>query len=313
MLKQNSSHSIQFDPASLQGLFHSGNRKDFVAQVRLALRQILVKLQVEGHYDQVITLVKREPCYRELNNTWQEIKPSVRSQKWYELMERTIQIAYSTRPYCLRCGECCRLGSPSLHLEDAELLAMGVISTRQIYTLRRGEPARLNIEGKLGTLPNELIKFKEDQEKGYCRFYSEDQKSCEIYENRPSQCRFQQCWNPEALETRWREQKLTRRDILKNSHDLMELLELHDERCNPQRLNHLFIHLHNTRDMTVLDQVLENLRQDLAIRSLATTKLNRNEEELDFLFGRPLAEIVRSYGLRVEKDQDGVSHLLQDR
>jgi Fe-S-cluster containining protein len=313
MMKQNSIDSIQFDLASLQDLFQSGNRKDFVAQVRLALRQILVKLQVEGHYDQVITLVKREPCYRDLNNTWQEIKPSIRRQKWYELMERTIQIAYSTRPYCLRCGECCRLESPSLHLEDAELLAKGLISTRQIFTLRRGEPVRLNIEGKLGTLPSELIKFKEDQEKGYCRFYSENQKSCDIYENRPSQCRFQQCWNPEALEKHWQEQKLTRRDILKNDPDLMELLELHDERCDPERLNHLFIHLHHTRDTTVLDQVLEILRQDLAIRSLATTKLNRDPEELDFLLGRPLAEIIHSYGLRVEMDQDGVYHLSEDR
>ena len=93
----------------------------------------------------------------------------------------------------------------------------------------------------------------------------------------------------------------------------MELLELHDERCNPERLNHLFIQLRDTGDMTVMDQVLEMLRQDLAIRSLATTKLNRHPEELDFLLGRPLAEIVRSYGLRVAKDQDGVYHLLQDR
>ena len=134
-MKHNSSHSFEFDPASLQSLFHSGNRKDFVAQVRLALREILVELQVESHYDKVTTLVKREPCYRELNNTWEEIKPSVRTQKWCELMERSIQIAYSTRPYCLRCGECCRLASPSLHLEDAELLTRGLISTRQIYTL----------------------------------------------------------------------------------------------------------------------------------------------------------------------------------
>ena len=312
-MKHNSSHSIQLDTASLQDLFQSGNRKDFVAQVRNALRQILAKLQVEGHYDQVITLVKREPCYRQLNNTWEEIKPSVRSQKWYELMDRFIQIAYSTRPYCLGCGECCRLGSPSLHLEDAGLLARGLISTRQIYTLRRGEPVRLNIEAKLGTLPSELIKFKEDQEKGYCRFYSESQKNCGIYENRPLQCRLQQCWNPEVLEKLWQEQKLTRRDILENDQDLVELLELHDERCDPERLNHLFIQLHNTRDMTVLDQVLEMLRQDVAIRSLATTKLNRHEEELDFLLGRPLAEIARSYGFRVEMDQDGVYHLVEDR
>ena len=312
-MKQNSSHSIQSDPASQQDLFQSGNRKDFVAQVRNALRQILVKLHVEGHYDQVITLVKREPCYRELNNTWEEIKPSARSQKWYELMERLIQIAYSTRPYCLLCGECCRLGSPSLHLEDVDLLARGLISFRQIYTLRRGEPVSLNLEGKLGSLSSELIKFKEDQEKGYCRFYSEKEKSCTIYENRPIQCRFQECWNPEALEKLWQKKKLTRRDILKNDQDLMDLLELHDERCDPERLNHLFIQWHKTQDMKVLDQVLEILRQDVAIRSLAMTKLNLTEEELDFLLGRPLAEIVRAYGLRVELDQDGVYHLVEDQ
>jgi hypothetical protein len=93
----------------------------------------------------------------------------------------------------------------------------------------------------------------------------------------------------------------------------MELLELHDERCDSERLNHLFIHLHGNRDMTVLDQVLEILRQDLAIRSLATTKLNCDLEELDFLLGRPLAEIVRYYSFRVEMDQNGVYHLLEDR
>jgi Fe-S-cluster containining protein len=312
-MKQNSSHSIQLDPESLQDLFQSGKRKDFVAQARHALQQILVKLKVEGHYDQVMTLVKREPSYRELNNTWEKMKPSVRSQKWYELMDRFIQIAYSTRPYCLRCGECCRLESPSLHLEDAELLARGLISTRQIYTLRRGEPVRLNLEGKVGTLPGELIKFKEDQERGYCNFYSDKEKNCTIYENRPLQCRFQECWNPEPLEKLWQEQKLTRRDILKSDQDLIDLLELHDQRCDPERLNHLFIQLHKTRDMTVLDQVLEILRQDVAIRSLARTKLNLDEEELDFLLGRPMAEIVRSYGLRVEMDQDGVYHLVEDR
>jgi Fe-S-cluster containining protein len=312
-MKDNSSHSTHLDPAMLQDLFLSGTRKDFVAKAHHALRQILVKLQVKDHYDQIITLVKREPSYRLLNNTWDEMKPSLRSQKWYELTDRFIQIAYSTRPYCLRCGECCRMGSPSLHLEDAKLLARGLISTRQIFTLRRGEPVRLNLEGKLDILPSELIKFKQDQERGYCRFYSEKEKSCSIYENRPRQCRFQQCWNPEPLKKLWQEQKLTRRDLLKSDQDLMDLLELHDERCDPKRLNNLFIQLHKTRDIKILDQVLEILRQDVAIRNLATTKLNLDEEELDFLLGRPLAEIVRSYGLRVEMDQDGVYHLLEDR
>ena len=199
IMEQNFNPPLRFDTSNWQKLFESGKRKDFVAQVRHALRHILIKLQVEGHYDQVIALVQRESCYRELNNTWEEMKPSVRSQRWHELMERLVQLAYSTRQYCLRCGECCRLGSPSLHLEDAELLARGLISTRQLYTLRRGEPVRFNIEGKLGLLPTELIKFKEDRETNHCRFYSADLKGCKIYDHRPLQCQNQECWNPTSL------------------------------------------------------------------------------------------------------------------
>ena len=296
----------------MQELFQSDNRKDFVAEVRHGLRQILAKLHIESHYDQVITLLKRESCYRELNNTWEEMKPSVRRQKWYELMERLIQIAYSTRQYCLRCGECCRLGSPSLHLEDAELLAKGLISTKQIYTLRRGEPVRFSIEGQLGLLPSELIKFKEDEKTRHCRFYSGGQKGCEIYDHRPLQCRFQECWNPEALENLWQEKKLTRRDVLKSNQDLMELLELHNERCDPKRLNELFTQLQQTRRMELLDEVLDILRQDMALRNLATTKLNCHQKELDFLLGRPLTEIVRCYGVRVEKDQNGLYRLVEE-
>jgi Fe-S-cluster containining protein len=312
-MKNNSAHSIQLDPARLQDLFQSANRKEFMAEVRHVLQQLLVKLHVEGHYDQVINLVKREPLYRELNNTWEKIKPSVRSQKWIELMDRFIQIVYSTRPYCLGCGECCRLATPSLHLSDANLLSKGLISTRQIYTLRRGEPVRLNLEGKLGTLPSELIKFKEERDQGYCRFYTEKEQNCEIYENRPIQCRYQECWNPEAFEKLWQEKKLTRLDILKNDADLIDLLELHEERCDPEKLNHLFSQWHKTQEVKLLDKVLEMLRQDVAIRSLAITKLNRDQEELDFLLGRPLAEIVRSYGFRVELDQSGVYHLVEDQ
>jgi hypothetical protein len=156
-MKQNWKHSIQLDAAKVRELFHSGTRKEFVAGVPLALREILAKLHVEGHYEQVITLTKQNPSYRELNNTWEELKPAVRSQKWQELMERLVQIAYGTRPYCLRCGDCCHLGSPSLHPEDAELLSRGVLSTRQLYTLRRGEPVKFNIDGRFGALPSELI------------------------------------------------------------------------------------------------------------------------------------------------------------
>jgi len=71
--------------------------------------------------------------------------------------------------------------------------------------------------------------------------------------------------------------------------------------------------LHESGDLEVLAQVLDILRQDTAIRGFVKQKLNREDEELDFLLGRPLIEIVRVYGVRVEKDEDGVYHLVSDQ
>ena len=81
------SHSLRLDPGYLRKLFQSGTRKDYVAGVRLALRQVLASMHVEEHYDTVVAQVKREACYRDLNNTWEQLAPPVRVQKWQELME----------------------------------------------------------------------------------------------------------------------------------------------------------------------------------------------------------------------------------
>ncbi|MDH3961811.1 MAG: hypothetical protein OEV25_00135, partial [Deltaproteobacteria bacterium] len=95
--------------------------------------------------------------------------------------------------------------------------------------------------------------------------------------------------------------------------DLLEMLEVHDERCDPRKLDAAFTRLHDTGDLAVLDEVLDLLRQDTAIRAFVTQKLNREDEELNFLLGRPLVEIVCAYGMKVEKDEDGVYHLVSDQ
>jgi hypothetical protein len=90
------------------------------------------------------------------------------------------------------------------------------------------------------------------------------------------------------------------------------MLEVHDEHCDPRKLDAAFSRLYDTGDLAVVDEVLDLLRQDTAIRAFVTKKLNREEEELDFLLGRPLVEVVRAYGMKVEKDEDGVYHLVSD-
>lgn len=309
-MKQPFSDLRNFDPANLPELCHSNSRKDFVAAVRLALREVLASMRVEDLYVQVINEIKREPCYRDLNNNWEKLKPESRGDKWQKLMERLVQVAYAGRPYCMRCGECCRQGSPSLHLEDAELLTQGFISTRQVYALRQGSPVKHNIEGRFDTLSEELIKIKEDPESRHCIFYSEQNISCLIYDHRPLQCRSQECWNPTALELVWYRKKLSRRHLLQQDHELLELLQTHDERCDPRKLDTAFKQVHETGDVAALDQILYILGQDAGFRAFFIKKSICDEEELDFFLGRPMVEIPRAYGMKVEKDKDGVYHLV---
>jgi Fe-S-cluster containining protein/anti-sigma regulatory factor (Ser/Thr protein kinase) len=217
----NSTRSISTD--NFQDLIQSGNRDDFVAAVRLAGSRILVSLHVEeDHFETIQEEIEKDSSYQDIKNSWEDLAPEERAVKWKEQLERIVQTAYSSRPYCLRCGECCSRVSPSLHFEDLGLFDKGILQYRDVYTLRKGEPVLNNIKGSLDTLSQELVKIKEDPESRQCNFYQEEEKSCRIYEQRPLQCRTQECWNPRALEQLWNRDKLTRQHFLKDDAEFMD-------------------------------------------------------------------------------------------
>jgi Fe-S-cluster containining protein len=307
----NSTRSISTD--NFQDLIQSGNRDDFVAAVRLAGSRILVSLHVEeDHFETIQEEIEKDSSYQDIKNSWEDLAPEERAVKWKEQLERIVQTAYSSRPYCLRCGECCSRVSPSLHFEDLGLFDKGILQYRDVYTLRKGEPVLNNIKGSLDTLSQELVKIKEDPESRQCNFYQEEEKSCRIYEQRPLQCRTQECWNPRALEQLWNRDKLTRQHFLKDDAEFMELVELHEQRCSTEKLDRAIKKYWETGETTALDPVVDMLSQDVIIRNFFTEKLGRSEEELDFLLGRPLAKTVESYNLKVEQDENGTYHLIQE-
>jgi Fe-S-cluster containining protein len=307
----NSMRSISTD--NFQDLIQSGNQDDFVAAVRLAGSRILVSLHVEeDHFEIIQEEIEKDSSYQDIKNSWEDLAPGERTEKWKEQLERIVKIAYSSRPYCLRCGECCSRVSPSLHFEDLGLFNEGILQYRDVYTLRKGEPVLNNIKGSLDTLSEELIKIKEDPEGRQCNFYQEEEKSCRIYEQRPLQCRTQECWNPQALEQLWNRDKLTRRHFLKNDAEFMELVDIHEQRCSTEKLDRAIKKYWETGETSDMDPVVDMLSQDVIIRNFFTEKLGRGEEELDFLLGRPLAKIVESYRLKVEQDENGTYHLIQE-
>ena len=61
---------------------------------------------------------------------------------------------------CRQCGTCCRKGGPSFHLEDRALIDEGLIQAKDLFTIRRGEPAHENVQGKISPVKTDIIKIK---------------------------------------------------------------------------------------------------------------------------------------------------------
>ena len=300
------------DLTEITKLLDSGEKEDFVTAVELALRQVLLSLHVKEHFKQLIQQVREEQWYQNLEGTWEILNPQVRTREWKTLMKHLVELGYASRPYCVRCGECCLHGSPSLHLEDADLVIRGILSPQDLYTLRKGERAKLNTEGKLGMVQQEAIKIREKPENGQCVFYLEKDRECAIYQHRPLQCKLQACWDPESLKVLLHKEKLFRRYLLKDDEAKLKLIQVHDERCGPEELDKAFSIIDRGGDEAALDRILEILRYDTAFRAVLTEKGGFRVEELDFLFGRSIQEIVRAYGMRVDRHEDGTYHLVAD-
>ncbi len=66
------------------------------------------------------------------------MKSSLRLDAWKRLLLAAEESCRTILPACVQCGECCRMGSPTLHLEDIPLLQSGKIPWDQLITLRKG-------------------------------------------------------------------------------------------------------------------------------------------------------------------------------
>ena len=155
------------------------------------------------------------------------------------------------------------------------------------------------------------MKIKESPKDRRCILYESSGKNCTRYDQRPVQCRTQECWNPAALEELWSRDKLTRRHFIEDDKELLELLEIHDHRCSPELLDGAIKKYWETGESSDLDPVIDMIRQDMVVRNFFLNNLGRKFEELDFLLGRPLAKIIEAYNLSVEKDEGGAYRLVE--
>jgi Fe-S-cluster containining protein len=265
---------------------------------KLPLKRILLQLELE-------------PVYRESMGRWPDMDGPGRLEAWKGLLQCVERVQNQMLPLCVQCGNCCRKGSPTLKQDDLLLLMEEKIPWPMLLTLRKGEPAHNPFTEQPFYLPQERVKVREKEGSSECVFLDAETSQCQIYTDRPAQCRAQCCWDPKSAEDLTEMPDMTRRDIFGAVEVLWELVGEHDRRCSFEQLKEAFEQLKEARGETA-DQVVALLGFDDHYRSFVAERLSIPPDTLDLIFGRSLASRVRLFGFKVDTDPDGTHTLKPD-
>ena len=202
---------------------------------------------------------------------------------------------------CRRCGTCCKNGGPSFHLEDKMLIEKGMIPLKDIYTIRKGERCYDNIKECFLPASSDILKIKGQKGSKTCLFFNETDKECTIYNHRPMECRILKCWDTGEIQRIYAQNRLTRKDLISSIKGLWEIVEDHQERCSYDTLKILIDLLEKSNRQEALQRILNIIEYDKNIRNLTIQKAGLDPDITDFLFGRPVTETIRIYGIKIEE------------
>jgi len=287
------------------------DQKELEARWPRLLAEIIQDIRSPADPGTLAADLERESRFKALIDGWDRMPTAAQARAWEMIQERLWEAARRTRPFCVRCGECCRRGSPVLFDQDRPTLADGFIRRRDLVTLRRGEKAFSNREQKLVVLEREQVKLKEAPDGRTCLFLGPGGDACLIYPHRPFQCRVMECWDPSRFDTILKLPPLTRLDLLGRDNPLAPIMDRHDRECGPASVIELLDH-EALPDAEAEARVLDHVLFDLHVREFVQEKFAVPQEDMEFLFGRPLALLIRSFGYEVRPDPDnrlGLSRL----
>jgi len=208
----------------------------------------------------------------------------------------------STISECIRCGTCCEKGGPCFHIEDRMLIDKGKISSKYLYTIRKGELAHDNVKGRLQPVDSDIIKIKGKKDSWTCLFFDEIKKGCTIYDDRPLECRVLKCWDTHQLEKIYANTRLTRADLVSEIKGLWDLIQDHQARCDYNKIQSLINSLAGSKRNHVRRKLLEIIRYEAEIRNLVVSRGRLDPDMLDFLFGRPLTKTLKNYGISIHQE-----------
>ena len=287
----------------------NGNSVEVEAECKQSLERLLKEIHSPASLDDLWPVIQTNSVFQDLIGNWSSWTESYRERCWASLCREMEKAAYATRPYCLRCGDCCRQGSPTLYLEDLPILRAGIIRRIDLLTLRAGEIGFSNVSQDLVLLEEEQVKVKEKPGSRECLFLDTGTGFCAIYENRPIQCRVMECWNPDLYNDLKDNKYLTRKELLNPDDSLIPIIESHSGRCSVSDLQQALGRV-KRGFADAQDQVLDILFFDQHLREYLDKELGIKYESQLFLIGRPVSELIRSFGFIIEEDSEGKIRLV---
>ncbi|MFH1139114.1 MAG: YkgJ family cysteine cluster protein [Pseudomonadota bacterium] len=263
------------------------------------IKNILVEIGAPVGAEEIIATFKQDKSFMDLVLGWEKMPTTAQVNAWEMIQDRLWEAARQTRPFCIRCGECCRRGSPVLFEQDRPLLASGLLSPAKLLTIRAGEKGFSNRRQKTVTVEREQVKIKENPDGRTCLFLGSSGDACLIYEDRPHQCRVMECWDPSRFDRVLTLPPLTREAILGPDNPLAGIMAEHDKKSSPGKLAEALEKL--SRDVPgAEEEALDTILFDLHVREFCGRHFGVQDDQMDFFFGSPLVRICLGLGFALE-------------
>lgn len=270
------------------------------------LQDILQVSPQSGRFRILRREIEDSAGFKEVYDNWNRLPPEARAEAWRRLMTVSREKLEARGEVCVRCGECCEKGSPTLLTPDLDLLRQEVLTWNEVYTQRPGEQVTSR-DGAVTTLQEERLKVRKVPGSRQCWFYLAATRSCRIYEQRPEQCRRQTCWGepprPPAVA-----QLLNRRHLFEDIPEVWALIREHEARCDCGQVAQALAALSAGREEGG-EPLFEALHFDHYLRQMLLQEWGLTPAATELLLGRPLTAFLRSQGLKAILTPDGVFRL----
>ncbi len=270
------------------------------------LQEVLDAPRQSGRFRIIRQHIEDKAEFQKVYQEWNQMAPEARAAAWRQLMAAVKEEMQTWGETCVRCGECCELSSPTLLYPDLALFQQEVLTWNEVYTLRPGEQVTSR-EGKATTLQEERLKVREVPGSRQCWFYLAATRSCRIYEQRPEQCRRQQCWGEEAPAPA-PEELLTREALLAGVPEVWDLVRAHQERCALSRVLKALQGLETDPDAAG-DALFDALHFDHYLRRMLEKEWELSPGAVEFILGQPLTRFLQDHGINAILTPEGTFRL----